>query len=369
MDRLARPEALGTAAQDRGITGLEAERAGIGGDIRPALVNHGDNAERDAYARNAHAVRPPPRFHDGADRIFELADHVEARRHRFDALGIKRQPVEEGRAGATRLRFGAILRIGGEDRGARAPDRLGHRRKRPILLRGWRKRQSARGRARGAADLAHGRGERAGAGNGFQRGIHLSLMALIRLAFGNFLSRSAKPGEATGRNPVRRRYPQQSTAFAAPSHISGNLPDNSHVRNFGSANERVSCICQQVLSRAVCPGGFLSVPPMWSRAAAAPRGNCAYFRAMWSCPTAGASTLLTILAVRPWRGPAGAPAARAKIRPKTAAKPAPPGAKKLWLRVERRANTVVDGQTPGEAPQPLTLNHPASNPGCFLRPG
>ncbi len=60
MDRAAGAEALGAAAQDRGIAGLEAERAGIGGDIRPALIDHADDAERHPHALDAHAVRPPP---------------------------------------------------------------------------------------------------------------------------------------------------------------------------------------------------------------------------------------------------------------------------------------------------------------------
>ncbi len=155
MDRAARAEALGAAAQDRRIAGLEAERAGIRGDIGPALVDHADDAERHPHALDAHAVGPPPRRHDGADRILELADHIEAGRHGLDALGIERQPIEEGRRCAAGFRLGPIFRIGGEDRRARAADGLGHCRQRPVLLRGRRERQRARRLARLAADLAH----------------------------------------------------------------------------------------------------------------------------------------------------------------------------------------------------------------------
>jgi hypothetical protein len=38
--------------------------------------------------------------------------------------------------------------------------------------------------------------------------------------------------------------------------------------------------------------------------------------------------------------------------------------KKTHTGAEQPFDTVVDGHAPGEAPQPLTLNHPASNPGC-----
>jgi hypothetical protein len=40
------------------------------------------------------------------------------------------------------------------------------------------------------------------------------------------------------------------------------------------------------------------------------------------------------------------------------------GAKKAPTGAEQPFGTIVDGYAPGEAPQPLTLNHPASNPGC-----
>ena len=45
------------------------------------------------------------------------------------------------------------------------------------------------------------------------------------------------------------------------------------------------------------------------------------------------------------------------------------GAKKAPTGAEQPFGTIVDGHAPGEAPQPLTLNHPASNPGCSLAVG
>jgi hypothetical protein len=50
-------------------------------------------------------------------------------------------------------------------------------------------------------------------------------MALIRLAFVNFLSRSGKPGEATNPASAGSRFPQQFTAFAGPSQNSANFPE------------------------------------------------------------------------------------------------------------------------------------------------
>ena len=60
MDGAAGAKTLRAAAQDRGIAGLQAQRAGIGGDIRPALIDDADDAERHPHALDAHAVRPPP---------------------------------------------------------------------------------------------------------------------------------------------------------------------------------------------------------------------------------------------------------------------------------------------------------------------
>ncbi len=40
------------------------------------------------------------------------------------------------------------------------------------------------------------------------------------------------------------------------------------------------------------------------------------------------------------------------------------GCKKNLRGAEQPFGTIVDGHAPGDAPQPLTLNHPASNPGC-----
>ena len=108
--------ALGAAAQDRGIAGLEAERGGVGRHVRAALIDDADDAERHAHALDRHAVRPRPALGDLADRIGEIADHLDAGGHGGDALVVEREPVEEGRVGAAALGLGHVLGIGGEDR-------------------------------------------------------------------------------------------------------------------------------------------------------------------------------------------------------------------------------------------------------------
>jgi hypothetical protein len=133
----------------------------------------------------------------------------------------------------------------------------------------------------------------------------------------------------------------------------------------------VSCICQQAVKPAVCRSGSRSAPPMWSRDAATRTANCSCFHAMWFCRAASASMSRPISADRLLRASSAAAAAKArrKTGPRTGPRPVPRERKKLWPVEEPVTNTIVDGEAPGEAPQPLTLNHPASNPGRFWRPG
>ena len=147
--------ALGAAAQDRGIAGLEAERGGVGRDVGSALIDDADDAERHAHALDRHAVRPRPALGDLADRIGEVADHVDAGRHGGDALVVEREPVEEGGVGAVAPGLGHVLGIGGEDVGLRGADRRGDGGERLVLLRRRRERQHARGLARPLPDLGH----------------------------------------------------------------------------------------------------------------------------------------------------------------------------------------------------------------------
>ena len=69
-----------------------------------------------------------------------------AGRHRLDAAGIEREPVEEGALAPPDRRFGDILCIGGQDRGRLLADGLGHGRQGTVLLRRRREREHAGGR-------------------------------------------------------------------------------------------------------------------------------------------------------------------------------------------------------------------------------
>ena len=157
MDRPRRLRRIGTAAQDDGIAGLEAQRAGIGGHVRPAFIDDADDAERRAHPLDMQPVRPVPFGNHVADRILESGDGADALGHVGDALFGKRQPVDEG--GQHVAAFGRleIGRIGGEDLGGGGEDGIGHRIQRPVLGVSARHGQwSARGLGTGA-DVLHQR--------------------------------------------------------------------------------------------------------------------------------------------------------------------------------------------------------------------
>ena len=94
----ARAHALAAAAQDRRVAGLQAQRARVRGHVGPALVDDADDAERHAHALDAQAVRARPLRDDGADRIRQRGDVLDAARHGLDARLVEREPVEQARA-------------------------------------------------------------------------------------------------------------------------------------------------------------------------------------------------------------------------------------------------------------------------------
>ena len=76
MARL-RAQTVGAAAQDRGIAGFQAQRAGIGGHVRPAFIDDADDAERHPDPLDSHAIRSCPGFGNDANGILERAHGVD----------------------------------------------------------------------------------------------------------------------------------------------------------------------------------------------------------------------------------------------------------------------------------------------------
>ena len=120
VNRRAGFAALRPCAQDHGIAGFQAQRAGIRGHVGAAFVDHSDDAERHRHAPDAHLIRALPFFQRHADRVRQSCDGFESRGHRLDAGAIEPQPLELRAAhflgcGQTQIEFvgGQNLRLRG----------------------------------------------------------------------------------------------------------------------------------------------------------------------------------------------------------------------------------------------------------------
>ena len=157
MDGARGMEAVGAAAQDRGVAGLQAQRAGVGRHVRPALVDDADDAERRAHALDVQAVGAIPLGDDVADRIGQFGDGADAVRHVAMRLVRQRQAVDEGGGDARPAGVVKIERIGGEDLVACGRDGVGHGDERGMLALGRCDGERPAGGLRLAADLGHER--------------------------------------------------------------------------------------------------------------------------------------------------------------------------------------------------------------------
>jgi hypothetical protein len=124
-------QAFRSAAQQHRIARLQAQCGGIRADIRPALVDHADHADRRRDAADMQPVRLRPVGQRAAERIGQSGDILDALRHRRDARLGQRQAVTECRGGRT-LRH--IDRIGGQDRRRGVTNGCRHRDQRGVAL-------------------------------------------------------------------------------------------------------------------------------------------------------------------------------------------------------------------------------------------
>ena len=155
MDRSRGVEAVRTAAQHHGVAALQAERAGVRGDIRAALVNDADDAERRRHPLNYETVGAVERREHPADRIGQRRDVLETSGHRLDARLVQRQPIEESRRQTLGLAFSEVARVRLEDfRPALAQD-VRRRCQSPVLLLRRRDGERTGGGSRLGADDAH----------------------------------------------------------------------------------------------------------------------------------------------------------------------------------------------------------------------
>jgi hypothetical protein len=164
--------AVGTTAQDRGVTGFQAEHGGIGCNVRPTLVDDTDHPERYAHALDSHPVRLDPGFRNDANRIVEFTHHLDTCRDGFNAPGVERKPVEKGTGDPGGLCFGHILGVGRKYRRSLRTHGGGHPCERAVLLLSRGKRQDP-ARATGAQpDFPHDAGNVGGSLDTLERRGH-----------------------------------------------------------------------------------------------------------------------------------------------------------------------------------------------------
>ena len=135
------------AAQQAGVAALEAEAGDVDRDVGTRLVDDEQHAERHAHLLHVEAVRQPPAAHDLAHGVLEGGDGAHRVAQRQDALGVERQPVEQGARLTRGARGGEILGVGLDDRGGIALDRECDLLERRVLGAAPERRQRARGGA------------------------------------------------------------------------------------------------------------------------------------------------------------------------------------------------------------------------------
>ena len=119
-ERAVALERLATAAQDARVAGLEAQRRGVGRDVRPRLVDHRDHAERDAHARDLEPVRAGSRALDPADQLgCRRRSRATARARPATRASSSRSRSSIAARGRAALAGGEIARVRREDVRAR----------------------------------------------------------------------------------------------------------------------------------------------------------------------------------------------------------------------------------------------------------
>ena len=156
MDGGRRMETVRAAAQHDRVAALEAKRAGVGGDVRPALVDDADDAERRRHPVDDEAVGAGEARQHPADRIGQRGDLFEAASDSFDAAVIESEPVDHGGAQVLRPGRREIERVGGKNCGGPLTQQPRCGMKRSVLLFRRRIGELARRGARQASDFAHG---------------------------------------------------------------------------------------------------------------------------------------------------------------------------------------------------------------------
>ncbi len=100
------------AAQDAGVAALDRQRRGLDGHVRPALVDHREDADRHAHAADADAARLLAQVDDRADRIGHRGDLLAALGDGGDRRAVELEAIDERLGQAGFARRGHVAGIG-----------------------------------------------------------------------------------------------------------------------------------------------------------------------------------------------------------------------------------------------------------------
>ena len=144
------------AAQNDGVAGLQTQRGGIDGDVRPGLVDDRDHAQRDPDATHAQAVGEGRAVDHLADRVRQGGDRPHAGCHLGDPARVESEAVQKRRREAVLAAELEIAGVGLQDICGGIGQRGGNRLEDRVLDRGAERRELARSALRGGADLGDG---------------------------------------------------------------------------------------------------------------------------------------------------------------------------------------------------------------------
>ena len=117
-ERDVRRQRLRAAAQDAGVAALDRQRRRLDRHVRPALVDHREDADRHAHAADADAARLLAQLDDRADRVGHRRDLLAADGDGLERGGVELESIDQRRGEAGGARRIDVAGIGSRSAGA-----------------------------------------------------------------------------------------------------------------------------------------------------------------------------------------------------------------------------------------------------------
>ena len=121
------------AAQDDGVARLEAQGGRVDGHVGTRLVDHGDDAERDADLAQLDAVVEAPAVDDLADGVGQGGDVLHGGLDVAQPVFVQQEPVDKGVGETVLARQAHVLVVLREDLGGAPPEGIGDGEERVVL--------------------------------------------------------------------------------------------------------------------------------------------------------------------------------------------------------------------------------------------